>query len=87
MSHDPLIDRAKDVLQQAEWENRLASVRGERLRLRDIAAVAGISKGKVRDDANRGNLVVVKVKCGQRWRFEVLREEARRYLAELFHAA
>ena len=59
----------------------------ERLRLREVAELVGLSKTKVRDDVARGALSVVKVRCGTRWMFLVETAEARRYLSELFHAA
>lgn len=58
----------------------------DRLRLRDIARLAGISKRKVLDDVHRHELAIVKVKCGTRWMALVDRDEADRYIAELFHA-
>lgn len=79
-------DPLAHLLAEGERLEKL-SLYGDRLRLRDVAAVAGISKGKVRDDVKRGYLLVVKVKCGTRWRFEVPQAAARQYLAELFHAA
>lgn len=58
---------------------------GPRLRLRDIAVRAGISKSKVLDDVRRGDLVIVRLRCGTRWMALVDPAEATRYLAALFH--
>ena len=80
-------DEAERVLADADWQDRFARCELERLRLRDVAVIAGLSKGKVRDDAKRGNLRTVKVRAGTRWMFLVEREDARRYLADLFRAA
>ena len=59
---------------------------GTRLRLRELADLAGVSKDKVMDDARRGEVEIVRVKCGQRWRAEVEPEQARRYLSRLLAA-
>lgn len=76
---------ARDLMQESRREERL-SLEGPMLRIRDVAALVGLSKNKVRDDVTRGALKVVRVKCGQRWMHLVDREEAARYMAELFRA-
>lgn len=77
-----------DELARAEAAIQAATAAvGTRLRIKDVAALAGISKRKVLDDYYRGQFAIVKVQCGQRWRFEVEPSEAKRYLAQLLHAA
>jgi predicted DNA-binding protein YlxM (UPF0122 family) len=59
----------------------------DRYRLSEIAKAAGISKTKVREDAKRGVLKTVQMQASTRWYAYVEREEARRYLRELFRVA
>ena len=66
-------------------EARLST--GRRLRLSELADLAGgVSKRKVLDDYHRGLFDVVKIRCGQCWRFEVEPDEARKYLSQLLAA-
>lgn len=81
----PIDDGANEAIQESYREERLA--RGTRLRLKELAELAGVSKSKVREDLKRGEFAAVRVRCGIRWRAEVEPIEARRYLAQLFHAA
>lgn len=69
---------------RASIEARLS--RGTRLRLKEIADLAGVSKRKVLDDYRRGEFEAVRVKCGVQWRAEVEPDQARRYLAQLLAA-
>lgn len=56
----------------------------EHVRLSLIAKVAGISKGKVRNDVDRGYLRVDQwMRCGTRKMALVAKDEAVRYLREL----
>lgn len=76
---------ARQVMEQSRIEERLS--RGTRLRLKELAELAGVSKRKILDDVRRKELDVQPVKCGQCWRFEVEPIEARRYLQQLLPAA
>jgi hypothetical protein len=82
---------AEALLETARREDRLAlqalEQAGPPVRLKVVADIAGISKAKVRDDAKRGHLTVVQVRCGTRWMALVDRPEALRYLRQLFKAA
>lgn len=68
--NDPLLERAL----------RLLAETGPAIRIRYVAAAAGVSKDKVLDDGKRGEYELKWQKCHTRRYAVIEREEAKRYV-------
>ena len=53
------------------------------MRVKDVALLAGISKQKVFADADRGEVIIKPLPCGQKWMGVIERADALRYLDKI----